>query len=335
MSLISDALKRQEQLRTSGTGAAQHEVSAARPPEAAAAEPPEVAAAEPPEASRVSAQPCRASGPTSSSVAAPNLAAPAAQPRRASGPTSPRPAPASNPFLERERAAARRPNHSVLLMPILGLIVLLVLLFLRREFVPSSQQAAVRKVVESEKWKVENAEDAAVISDLFPEEGTGNREEGTGKREQGTGKREEDKSDNVQITDHEPATSNPLGASVTSAPLRENPPPSEPPKPPKPPKPSEPSELSELSNRQTVKSSNQAAETVPQPAVTWPSFTLTGIAVGRERLAILNTGEMLLAGETARCGVKIVKVNAATVVFAWGGETKTLRKGEHSDKPAD
>ena len=325
MSLISDALKRQEQLRTSGTGAAQREVSAARPPEAAAAKPPE--------ASRVSAQPCRASGPTSSSVAAPNLAAPAAQPRAASPrPTSPRPAPASNPFLERERAAARRPNHSVLLMPILGLIVLLVLLFLRREFVSSSQQAAVRKVVESEKWKVENAEDAAVISDLFPEEGRGNREEGTGKREQGTGNREEDKSDNAQITDHEPATSNPLGASVTSAPLRENPPPSEPPEPPKPPKPSEPSELS---NRQTVKSSNQAAKTVPQPAVTWPSFTLTGIAVGRERLAILNTGEMLLAGETARCGVKIVKVNAATVVFAWGGETKTLRKGEHSDKPAD
>ena len=73
---------------------------------------------------------------------------------------------------------------------------------------------------------------------------------------------------------------------------------------------------------------------MPQPT-TWPAFTLTGIAVGRERLAILNTGEMLLAGETAKCGVKVEKVNASSVVFTWGDETKTLRKGEHSDKPAD
>ncbi len=73
---------------------------------------------------------------------------------------------------------------------------------------------------------------------------------------------------------------------------------------------------------------------MPQPPV-WPAFTLTGIAVGRERLAILNTGEMLLAGETSKCGVKVEKVNASTVVFTWSGETKTLRKGEHSDKPAD
>jgi hypothetical protein len=57
--------------------------------------------------------------------------------------------------------------------------------------------------------------------------------------------------------------------------------------------------------------------------------------VGRERLAILSTGEMLVAGETSKCGVKVKTVNAANVVFAWGGETKTLRKGEHSDKPAD
>ena len=66
-----------------------------------------------------------------------------------------------------------------------------------------------------------------------------------------------------------------------------------------------------------------------------PAFTLTGIAVGRERLAILSTGEMLLAGETSKCGVKVEKVNASNVVFAWGSETKTLRKGEHSDKPAN
>ncbi len=90
----------------------------------------------------------------------------------------------------------------------------------------------------------------------------------------------------------------------------------------------------QLSNRQTVKPSNQAVEAEPQPHV-WPAFTLTGIAVGREKLAVLSTGEMLLAGEASKCGVKVEKVNASTVVFAWGGETKTLRKGEHSDKPAD
>ena len=375
MSLISDALKRQEQLRVPRAGAAQREVAAAeppevaaarppevaaarppevaaarppevvaarppevaaaqppevaaaRPPEVAAARPPEVAAARPPEASRVSAQPRRVSDATSRGNAAPNFDAPAAQPRatlrenptRPKQPSNRQTVKPSNPFIERERAAARRPNHSVLLMPVLGLIMLLVLLFLRREFAPSTPQATVRKVVESEKWKVESAEDAAVISDLFPEEGTGNRE-------QGTGSGGEDKSDDAQITDHEPATSNSLSASVASAPPRENPSPSEP---------SKPLNSSEPSNRQTVKPSNPGAEAPPQQPATWPAFTLTGIAVGRERLAILNTGEMLLAGETAKCGVKVEKVNASTVVFAWGGETKTLRKGEHSDKPAD
>ncbi len=73
----------------------------------------------------------------------------------------------------------------------------------------------------------------------------------------------------------------------------------------------------------------------PPPPQTWPAFTLTGIAVGREHLAILNSGEMLLAGETAKCGVKVEKVQAASVVFSWRGETKTLRKGEQSDKPLD
>ena len=380
MSLISDALKRQEQLRVPRAGAAQREVAAAeppevaaarppevaaarppevvaarppevaaaQPPEVAAARPPEVAAARPPEASRVSAQPRRVSDATSRGNAAPNFDAPAAQPRatlrenptRPKQPSNRQTVKPSNPFIERERAAARRPNHSVLLMPVLGLIMLLVLLFLRREFAPSTPQATVRKVVESEKWKVESAEDAAVISDLFPEEGTGNREQGignreqgignreqeTGKREQGTGSGGEDKSDDAQITDHEPATSNSLSASVASAPPRENPSPSEP---------SKPLNSSEPSNRQTVKPSNPGAEAPPQQPATWPAFTLTGIAVGRERLAILNTGEMLLAGETAKCGVKVEKVNASTVVFAWGGETKTLRKGEHSDKPAD
>ncbi len=356
MSLISDALKRQEQLRAPRTGAAQREVSAASPPEVAVARPPDVSAARPPEASRGSAapnlaapaaQPRRASGATSRGEAAPNLAAPAAQPRAALPPHNPsnrQTVKPSNPFLERERAAARRPNHTVLLMPVIGLLMLLVLIFLRREFVPlQPSQAVTVKKVESEKWEVESSGGpgavpaatpvdnpaAAVLSDLFPEEaeslgGPGAVPAATSAENPGE-PGAVPAATPVDIPKAEPSiatetnqlpTSNSLNVSAVSAPLRETPPPAEP------------------SNGQTVKPSNQAAETSPQQPA-WPVFTLTGIAVGRERIAVLSTGEMLLAGETSKCGVKVQKVNAATVVFAWGGETKTLRKGEHSDKPAD
>ena len=76
------------------------------------------------------------------------------------------------------------------------------------------------------------------------------------------------------------------------------------------------------------------AECEVENAPEWPLFTLTGIAVGRERLAILDTGEMLVSGEIARCGAKIMNVSTSSVTFAWQGETKTLRKGERSDKVA-
>ena len=76
-------------------------------------------------------------------------------------------------------------------------------------------------------------------------------------------------------------------------------------------------------------------ETREPVAKEWPMFTLSGIAVGRERLAMLSSGEMLTAGEVAKSGVKVEKVESASVVFSWRGETKTLRKGEQSDKPAD
>ena len=329
MSLISDALKRQEQLRAPSAGAAQREVAAARPPEVAATGSPEVAATGSPEAPRISAQPRRASGATSPRQRR-NLAAPAA-----------------NPFLERERAAARRPNHSVLLMPVIGLLMLLVLLFLRREFVPSQpSQAVTVKKVKSEKWEVEssggpgavpaappvdNPADAAVLSDLFPEEaenlgGPGAVPAATPidiPTDESSVAIDSNRTQSIAVAPNQLSTlnsqlstSNSLSTSAASAPLREIPPPPEP------------------SNGQTVKPSNQAVEAPPQQPA-WPTFTLTGIAVGRERIAVLSTGEMLLAGETSKCGVKVKKVNASTVVFAWGGETKTLRKGEHSDKPAD
>ena len=348
MSLISDALKRQEQLRAPGTGAAQREVSAvmpsevsaARPPEASATGSPEVAATKPPEASRGTAAPNlaapaaqpRADAPRPTSPRQrPNYAAPAAQPHRVSG------APAANPFLERERAAARRPTAPVLLMPVIGLLMLLVLLFLRREFVPSQPlQTVTVKKVESEKRQEDNSEglgiipaetpidnlaDAAVVSDLFPAEAKSKKVDAESLGGPGIVPAETP----VDVPKAKPSaatepnqlsTSNSLSASSASAPLRENPPQPEP------------------TNRQTDEPSNQAVEAPPQQPA-WPAFTLTGIAVGRERIAVLSTGEMLLAGETSKCGVKVKKVNASSVVFAWSGETKTLRKGEHSDKPAD
>ena len=330
MSLISDALKRQEQLRAApGTGAAQREVAAAAPPEVAAAAPPETSPHQRPNLAAPAAQP-RAASPR------PTSPPQGAQPRRASGATS-RGVAAQNPFLERERAAARRPSSTVLLMPVIGLLMLLVLLFLRREFVPSQPlQAVTVKKVESEKWEVEssgepdavpaatpvdNPADAAVLSDLFPEEVESRKPEAESPGGPGIVPAatpvDVPKAKPLAATEpNQLSTSNSLSASSASAPLRENPPQPEP------------------TIRQTVKPSNQAVEAVSQQPA-WPAFTLTGIAVGRERIAVLNTGEMLLAGETSKCGVKVKKVNASTVVFAWGGETKTLRKGEHSDKPAD
>ena len=392
MSLISDALKRQEQLRAApGAGAARSEVAAARPPEVAAAVPPEVAAARPPEvavaappevAAAVPPEVAVAAPPEASrGIAAPSFAASAAQlraatPRPASPPqgaqpraASPRPAsppqgaqpraatprpasppqgaqprrlsgptvkpsnrqtvkpvgggvPATNPFLERERAAARRSNPSVLLMPILGIIVLLVLLFLRREFVPQERDGI--ELPHTPRKVEETAAEPMVLSHddgAHGEDASAGRMPALPGGDTSAGRMPalpggDTSAGRMPALPGNGENSHSLGASDSSAAPREK---SAPPQP---------------SNRQTVKPSNQAVEAEPQPHV-WPAFTLTGIAVGREKLAILSTGEMLLAGETSKCGVKVEKVNASTVVFAWGGETKTLRKGEHSDKPAD
>ena len=310
MSLISDALKRQEQLRTApGTGAVRSEVASAAPPEVASAAPPEVASAAPPEVAS-------AAPPETAPRQRHNLAAPAAQPRRVSGATSPAPAargvPATNPFLERERAAARRPNNSVLLMPILGLIVLLVLLFLRHEFIP--QESTEADSPHSPRKVEEPAVDEGIeLSNGAPVQDQREADEPSALRQDeastplptllGSGQREADEPSALRQDEASTPLPTRLGSGQREA--------------------DEPSAL------------RQDAEATPPPPKTWPAFTLAGIAVGRERLAILNTGEMLQAGETAKCGVKIEKVNASTVVFAWGGETKTLRKGEQSDKPVD
>jgi hypothetical protein len=198
-------------------------------------------------------------------------------------------------------------------MPVIGLLMLLVLLFLRREFVPSQpSQAVTVKKVESEKWEVESSGGPGIVPAAIPSESPG----GPGIVPAAPPVDVPTAKPSAATEPNPLSTSNSLSVSAASAPLRETPPPSEP------------------SNGQTVKPSNQAVEATPQQPA-WPAFTLTGIAVGRERIAVLSTGEMLLAGEMSKCGVKVEKVNASNVVFAWGGETKTLRKGEHSDKPAD
>ncbi len=376
MSLISDALKRQEQLRAApGAGAAQHEVSVAAPPEVSVAAPPEVAVATPPEVAAAvppevsAATPPEVSAATPPEVAAavppevsvatppetsprqrPNFAAPAAQPRAASPrPTSPpsggatsRGVAAQNPFLARERAAARRPNHSILLMPVIGLFMLLVLLFLRREFVP--RERAEDDLPRTPR-KVEDPAPVLSRDDSSREEGIGKREQGTGSCRSADGPsadgRDEARPSQAVDEGTELSTGAPAQvqreAAEPSALRQEAPPPTSPP-PVGPTSRGEAAPTSPLSGGPTSRGDaapNLAASAAqPQPPK-WPAFTLTGIAVGRERLAILNTGEMLLAGETAKNGVKVKEVNASTVVFAWGGETKTLRKGEHSDKPAD
>lgn len=70
----------------------------------------------------------------------------------------------------------------------------------------------------------------------------------------------------------------------------------------------------------------------PEP---WPLFKLKGIATGSENLVILDSGEMLAAGEKSKIGVTVHRVESAQATFSWKGERKTLRRGETSDKVAD
>ena len=319
MSLISDALKRQEQLHAPGTGAAQREVAAARPLTGNR------------EQGIGNGEPLnRQTGKTSDTLnGSASSAAQRDNPAPHHKPSNRQTVKPSNPFLARERAAARRPAAPVLLMPVIGLLMLLVLLFLRREFVPSQPQAAVVKKVESEILEEESSAGPGIVPAATPAEHPG----GPGAvpaatpidipKDDSSVTIDSNRTQSIAVAPNQHSTlntqlstSNSLSTSAASASRRETSPPPEP------------------SNGQTVKPSNQAVEAPPQQPA-WPTFTLTGIAVGRERIAVLSTGEMLLAGEMSKCGVKVKKVNAANVVFAWGGETKTLRKGEHSDKPAD
>jgi hypothetical protein len=71
-----------------------------------------------------------------------------------------------------------------------------------------------------------------------------------------------------------------------------------------------------------------------QPTVTWPLFTVRGLATsGQETLVMLDTGEMLASGERSKTGVRVLRVTPLRAWFEWNGQTNGLRKGESSDRP--
>lgn len=79
-----------------------------------------------------------------------------------------------------------------------------------------------------------------------------------------------------------------------------------------------------------------AVAPAPSPAGgdPWPLVTLKGIAYGRERLVVLDTGEMLSSGERSRTGIRVVRVEPDRAWFEWHGTTNMLRRGETSEKPS-
>ena len=76
-----------------------------------------------------------------------------------------------------------------------------------------------------------------------------------------------------------------------------------------------------------------AAVGAPEAVPPWPLVAIKGIAFGRERLVVLDTGEMLSAGERSRTGVRVVRIGPDCAWIEWHGATNRLRKGEDSSKP--
>ena len=78
-----------------------------------------------------------------------------------------------------------------------------------------------------------------------------------------------------------------------------------------------------------------AEPSAPLDPNAWPLFKLKGIATGGENLVMLDTGEMLAAGEKSKVGVRVSHVEPSQATFSWHGEKKTMRRGETSDKVTD
>jgi hypothetical protein len=91
----------------------------------------------------------------------------------------------------------------------------------------------------------------------------------------------------------------------------------------------DPSSLARVDER----SLQSAADEPPAKPVPWPLFTVKGIADGREKLVMLDTGEMLASGERSKTGVRLIRIEPDRVWFVWRRATNALRKGESSEKP--
>lgn len=76
-----------------------------------------------------------------------------------------------------------------------------------------------------------------------------------------------------------------------------------------------------------------ATEALPPEAIPWPQVSVKGIAHGRENLVVLDTGEMLAAGERSRSGIRVACIGPDRAWLEWRGSTNVLRKGESTSKP--
>ena len=76
-----------------------------------------------------------------------------------------------------------------------------------------------------------------------------------------------------------------------------------------------------------------AARDTPGEIPPWPMVAVKGIAFGREQLVVLDTGEMLAAGERSRTGVRVARIEPDCAWIEWHVVTNMLRKGEDTSKP--
>ncbi len=85
-----------------------------------------------------------------------------------------------------------------------------------------------------------------------------------------------------------------------------------------------------------VPASITAVAPAAAPPPPWPLFTVRGFAVsGHEALVVLDSGEMLAAGERSRLGVRVIRVTRDHAWFEWHGQTNALRRGTSSDHPPE